>query len=361
MESRPETMPRPGRSPLYAALLCLTWVALARPGALWSQQPTGADTARAEPLLVRLVRQADLHASRGELPLAIAKYEEALSAGAGSSPVLNRLGELLLIAGEPQRAIPVLQRSLLERPGQLPVYSRLGEAFLAVGRLDSAIHYVEEARSLAPGAPSIYSSLGFLYMRDGDRLRARAYLDTALQLAPAHPEAHRFLGVYHAEADSLDSAIAHFAKVVEVAPADVEALNNIAFLKARQQRFSEALDYYERAKGGVTEANVLHAINMNMDAVRAIMDGKLRARYILVATESEGRDLLRRLSEGEDFGRLAARFSMAPNAGEGGDLGFFGPGDMLPEVEAAVLQLEVGQVSGVIPMPRGVMLLQRLN
>lgn len=340
--------------PILAA--ATLWADQARP-----QESAPADTGRPEPLLVRLVRQADFHASRGELPLAIAKYEEALRAGAGSAAVLNRLGELHLVTGSPERAIPLFQRSLSERPAQLPVYSRLGEAFLAMGRLDSAIRYVEEARSLVPDAPSIHSSLGFLYLRRGSPSRARAHLDTALQLAPEHCEAHRFLGVYFTEADSLDSAIAHFARVVELLPRDVEALNNIAFLKARQHRYAEALEYYRQAKEGVADAKVLHAINMNMEAVRAIMDGKLRARFILVATEAAGRDMLRRLADGEDFGRLAARFSIAPNAREGGDLGFFGPGDMRPEVEAAVLQLEVGEISDTIAIDEGVMILQRLN
>ncbi|MFH1571145.1 MAG: tetratricopeptide repeat protein [Gemmatimonadota bacterium] len=310
--------------------------------------------------LVRLVRQADYHASRGELSLAMARYEEALRAGAGAA-VLNRLAELHLIAGSPERAVPLLQRSLAERPGQLPVYSRLGEAFLAMGRPDSAIYYVEEARRLAPGVSSIHSSLGFLYLKTGDLGSARAHIDTALRLADQNPEAHRFLGLYYTEVDSLDSAIAQFARVVEFLPDDVEAYNNIAFLRARQQRYTEALEYYRRAKDRVSDANLLHAINTNMEAVRAIMDGKMRARYILVRTEAAGRDILERLRQGGDFGRLAAQFSIAPNAREGGDLGFFGPGDMLPQVEAAVLKLQVGEISEVIAIDRGVMVIQRLN
>jgi len=64
---------------------------------------------------------------------------------------------------------------------------------------------------------------------------------------------------------------------------------------------------------------------------------------------------------GEEFGELAAQFSIAPNAAEGGDLGFFGPGDMVSAVEEAVLGLAVGEVSAVIPIGRHFMLLERLN
>ena len=66
-------------------------------------------------------------------------------------------------------------------------------------------------------------------------------------------------------------------------------------------------------------------------------------------------------SIGEDFGELAARHSVAPNAAEGGDLGFFGPGDMVAPVEETVLELAPGQVSGVIPIGDHFMLIQRLN
>lgn len=314
-----------------------------------------------DPPLVRLIRQADLHVARGNLPLAIQKYEEALREGAGSAAVLNRLGQLYLATGDAERAIPVFVRSLQEQPGQLAAYSRLSEAYVALGQLDSAIQYVHAARRLAPDASSIYSSLGFLYLQKGLGEQARAFLDTALDLEPANPEAHRFLGLYLTQLDSVDGAVDHFARVTEILPNDMEAHNNLAFLLARQQNYTAALEHYKLAKSLATDSNVLHAINLNMAAVRSIMDGKMRARFILVDGETEGRDILQRLDSGEDFAQLAARHSKAPNARDGGDLGFFGPGDMLPEVEAAVLQLEVGQVSELVHIEPGVMILQRLK
>jgi len=331
-----------------------------------AEEPTDPSAPQApapgeNPPLVRLVQQADSHVARGELPQAIRKYEEALREGAGSAAVLNRLGQLYLATGAAERAIPVFVRSLREQPGQLSVYSRLSEAFVAQGQLDSAIHYVAAARQLAPGASSICSSLGFLYLQRGAAGRARAYLDTALALEPANPEAHRFMGLYFTQLDSLDEAVAHFLRVTEILPSDMEAHNNIAFLYARQQRYAESLEYYRLAKSLATDPNILHAVNMNVAAVRAIMEGKMRARFILVGTEAEGRDILQRLQSGEDFGQLAARFSTAPNARDGGDLGFFGPGDMRWEVEEAVLQLKEGEVSDIILIEPGVMILQRLK
>ena len=311
--------------------------------------------------MLRLVREAESHAARGRLNLAIEKYEAALAAGAGSAEVLNRLGGLYLGTGAFARSAGTFRRSLREKPGQLEVYKAIGEALLADGKLDSAISCIEEARQLAPQASSIRSSLGFLYMQAGRGALAKSQLDSALILDARNPEAHRFLGFYHTRMDSLEAAIRSYEQLTVLLPNDVEAFNNLAFLHGQKKQYSRSLDYYKRAKELAVDPNLVHAINLNIEAIRGIMSGKLRARMILVESETQGRDLLKRLSEGEPFVDLAARFSKAPNARDGGDLGFFGPGDMVAEVERAVLQLEVGETSGIIRLKQGVMILERLN
>ena len=326
-----------------------------------SSEPSPADPAEGVPPMVRLVGEGDALAERGQIEAAIAKYEQARTLGAGSAYVLNRLAQLYMISGHPVDAIALLELSLRESPRQLPVYSMLGESFLATGQIDSALHYVSEARALAPEVSSIRSYLGLLYLQAGRPEKAKAQLDSAVTLDRRNAEAYRFLGLYHTQRDSLERAISLYERVIELQPRDVEAHNNIAFLHSRQQRYRQALDYYRRTKSLTADPNILHSINLNMEAVRAIMNGKMRARYILVDTAAQGRDLLKRLQEGEDFATLAAQFSRAPNASVGGDLGFFGPGDMLMEVEEAVLQLKVGTVSDLIRIQQGVMILQRLN
>ena len=71
-----------------------------------------------------------------------------------------------------------------------------------------------------------------------------------------------------------------------------------------------------------------------------------RARHILVASEDEAKAVKARLDAGEDFAAVAQEVSTDTGSGsQGGELGWFGPGMMVPEFETAVAGLEVGQVS----------------
>jgi len=58
--------------------------------------------------------------------------------------------------------------------------------------------------------------------------------------------------------------------------------------------------------------------------------------------------LLKPLESGEDFARLAAAESEAPDAKAGGDLGYLIPGRMVPELDEVIFSLEKGILSGVV-------------
>lgn len=96
--------------------------------------------------------------------------------------------------------------------------------------------------------------------------------------------------------------------------------------------------------GAVTD----EAVQAAYDATYAAAEPQTewRAAHILVATEEEATAVTARLDAGEDFAALAAELSTDTGSGAmGGDLGFFGPGMMVPEFEQAVGGLEIGQVS----------------
>ncbi len=96
------------------------------------------------------------------------------------------------------------------------------------------------------------------------------------------------------------------------------------------------------------------ATRVTDEAIRARYDREIaarpaeeevRARHILVPTESEARAALAEIRGGADFTAVAQRRSTGPGSREGGDLGFFRRGDMVPEFAEAAFALQAGQVS----------------
>lgn len=75
----------------------------------------------------------------------------------------------------------------------------------------------------------------------------------------------------------------------------------------------------------------------------------IRASHILVATEEEGKAILERLENGEDFASLATLESLdSVSAANGGDLDYFGRGKMIAEFEEAAFALEEGETSELV-------------
>jgi peptidyl-prolyl cis-trans isomerase C len=72
------------------------------------------------------------------------------------------------------------------------------------------------------------------------------------------------------------------------------------------------------------------------------------ASHILVATEEEAKAAIARIEGGAEFGTVAQELSSDTSAANGGNLGWFTKGTMVPEFEAAVVALEVGAVSAPV-------------
>ena len=89
------------------------------------------------------------------------------------------------------------------------------------------------------------------------------------------------------------------------------------------------------------------AIRARYDATVAKKPGEeeVHARHILVPTEAEANKIIAELKKGADFATEAKSHSTDPGAKDGGDLGFFKKGDMLPEFSEAAFALKPGQIS----------------
>ena len=82
------------------------------------------------------------------------------------------------------------------------------------------------------------------------------------------------------------------------------------------------------------------------------------ARHILVETEEQCTDLKQQIADGADFADLARAHSSCPSGRQGGDLGEFGPGAMVPEFDKVVFSAPVNAVQGPVKPQFGYHLLE---
>jgi peptidyl-prolyl cis-trans isomerase C len=88
----------------------------------------------------------------------------------------------------------------------------------------------------------------------------------------------------------------------------------------------------------------------------------VQLRHIVVPTEGEAKELQARLAKNESFEELAKKHSRDTNsAPKGGDLGFLGREQMLPDFARAAFALKTGEVSDVVRTPFGFHLIKLVN
>ncbi len=127
---------------------------------------------------------------------------------------------------------------------------------------------------------------------------------------------------------------------------------------------------------------VVEAVKVPEEDVRAFYDGhpehfeqsaQVQARHILLKVEPDAddaqkqaareklTDIQAQLKDGGDFAELASTHSDCPSGQQGGDLGYFGKGQMVQPFEAAAFTLEAGETSDIVETRFGYHLIQVLD
>ena len=99
----------------------------------------------------------------------------------------------------------------------------------------------------------------------------------------------------------------------------------------------------EIAKSSVTEDDIQAAYDARFADTAEIQE--FRASHLLVETQEEAAAAKARIDDGQEFTDVARDVSTGPTGPNGGDLGWFGAGAMVPEFEEQITSLEIGGVS----------------
>lgn len=116
-----------------------------------------------------------------------------------------------------------------------------------------------------------------------------------------------------------------------------------------------------RARVFVSESDIEEYYEYNKE--KYLDEDKIKIRQIFFSfpedesmkseIETRAQDIARRISDGEDFAKLAGEFSEDPNRESGGDLGYIKRGSVMKEVEEAAFALKPGGVSEPFWSPAG--------
>ena len=140
-------------------------------------------------------------------------------------------------------------------------------------------------------------------------------------------------------------------------------------LEGFQTEYKQALDNFKTY--GVSEATIRAVYEAQlyrqklMDEITKDVprtEEQVWARHILVETEEEAKSIYDRLKNGEDFATLAKELSKDTGSGaNGGDLGWFGRGAMVPEFEEVAFKLKIGEISEPVKSQFGYHIIQALG
>lgn len=128
-------------------------------------------------------------------------------------------------------------------------------------------------------------------------------------------------------------------KAEQAGIADTEAFKQrLAFLRTRALRNAYLTDDIAKT---VTDADL--KARYDAEIAKLPKQQEVHARHILVKTKEEAEKIIKQLEKGADFSKIAKEKSIDTGSGaQGGDLGYFGAGQMVPAFEKAAMGLEIG-------------------
>ncbi|GEO86345.1 peptidylprolyl isomerase [Ciceribacter naphthalenivorans] len=191
-----------------------------------------------------------------------------------------------------------------------------------------------QGQVLAQDADAVVAKVGKLEITQSDLDLAIANLDPQLAQLPDEQKKVAALS------GAIDVKLLAGAADSEGLRDDAEFKKRMAFIADRELHNT----YFKKhVVDAVTEDEVKARYEKEVAALPKQVE--ISARHILVKTEEEAKAIIAELDAGKDFIELAKEKSTDPNKSEGGDLGYFTKGRMVPEFEEAAFAMEKGSYS----------------
>jgi len=260
-------------------------------------------------------------------------YEQALSLDIDSetrSKILLNLGVSYMGADSPDEAIKSWRSALTFKPDYSEALMNIGIGFQAKGMSDSARFYWERSLDINKDFIGARVALARLAVAESRLADARMQYLTIIDGGVNDPRMFAELAFVYERIEDFDTALSYYDQALTLAPDATEIRTSMAIVRNKVNEYSDALK-----------------------------TNKIRIRHIVVEQRAEAEDMLIKIRNGADFAELARTYSTDGTSVNGGDLGFFGIGEMLPAFEEAVNKIGRGEVTDVIQTAMGYHVIKR--
>ena len=302
---------------------------------------------------------------------------------------MNRLVACLLVAGS------VLALSACRKPSANALSSTASAQAPAQGAAQQTPDAAAQPAAPAEAAKPMPAQLPDVLARVNGEAVTKAEFDRLiknLELGNGPIPAERRDEIFRGALDQLITmtALAQEAKARKVTASDAEVEERLKQMKAQfpnEEAFNKALadrnmtlqrlkddtradtvigkmlEAEVASQPAVTDAQVREFYDANPD--KFTQDESIRASHILIKTAETDDEaakkkaraaiesVLKEAKGGADFGKLAQQHSQDGSAAQGGDLGFFPRGQMVPPFEQAAFALKPGEISDIVTTPFG--------
>lgn len=305
----------------------------------------------------------------GYLNEAIHHYRQAIESDSSYVDAYTNLGKVYTDTEEFEMAADAYEKVLTLSPpeDQLPrIYLNLGVSYMGMDRVDDAIREWKRAVELTPDYMDAYMNLGTAYQKKSMPDSTRTVWERAREVGGQSVVPRVALARLAFAEGRLADALGYYGELFDMGARDPRIFVETAMIHERREDFGQAIDQYEQALALAPENAQLKAALSRVrriveERTKAIESNKIRVRQIVVATQEEAQAVMERLKAGADFVELALETSIDSSRDSGGDLGFFGPGEMIPEFEQAAMGLDVGELSGIVQTSMGFHIIKRIE
>jgi len=308
---------------------------------------------------------AAMEAESFDPPLAKQKYGEVLLLAPNFAPAHMRLGLVLASLQDVEGSLASLTRAAELTPNDGATRYNLGYLLLGVERAGEAMPHLMAAHKAEPRDPNPITGIALSYLAKGEPVTALSWYEKALNNNPADPTLWVQYGTTQAAMGDFDTGIASVRKALQIAPKFVAGRAQLISILREARRFEEALSELaildRTAPGNPSIAAERTNIEKARDTYRAGKASGVRINQILILDQSKATSALAELDGGKSFGSVARAYGQGPEAGRGGDVGYVNPDDMRAEVASVVRGLSAGQRSGLIPVGKAWLIVQRVE